>query len=138
VSVDLAVGAPYEGNGAVYVFRGSARGILPTYSQRIGARDFPGVTGELRAFGASLSPSAADLDNNGYADVVAGAFDSDAVVILRSRPVVQIRAEVHTEPLSVDPHDTSCVYDDTSNVCFQLQICFRFTAKPLDRSVTWL
>ena len=131
--VDLAVGAPYEGRGAVYIFRGSARGVLPTYSQRIFARDFPGVTG-LRAFGASLSASPADLDNNGYPDVVVGAFASDAVVILRARPVVKIEAQIHTEPFRVDPHQTTCVYDGTNNVCFQLQACFRFTAKPLDRS----
>jgi len=131
--VDLAVGAPYEGKGAVYIFRGSARGVLPAYSQRISARDFPGVTG-LRAFGASLSSSAADLDNNGYPDVVVGAFASDSVVILRSRPVVTIEVEVHTEPFRVDPRQTTCVYDDSTHVCFKLQICFRFTARPLDRS----
>jgi len=91
---DLAVGAPYEGRGAVYIFRGSARGILPTYSQRIIARGFPSVTGNMRAFGASLSASPADLDNNGYPDVVVGAFASNAVVILRARPVVKITAQV--------------------------------------------
>ena len=130
--VDLAVGAPYEGHGAVYIFRGSARGISPEYSQRIGAREFPGVSG-LRAFGASLSSSAADVDDNGYTDVLAGAFAGDAVVILRSRPVVDIVAEVHTEPFSVDPRHTACIYDGSSNVCFRLQVCFRFTAKPLDQ-----
>jgi len=116
----------------VYIFRGSARGILPAYSQRISAREFPGVSG-LRAFGASLSSSPADLDDNGYPDVVIGAFASDSVVILRSRPVVRIEADVHTEPFRVDPQLTTCIYDGTSNVCFRLQICFRFSAKPLDR-----
>ena len=132
VYLDLAVGAPYEDRGAVYIFRGSARGIFPAHSQRIGARDFPGVSG-LRAFGASLSASPADVDNNGYPDVVIGSFAGDAVVILRSRPVVDIKADIHTEPFRVDPHQTRCVYDGTINVCFRLQICFRFTAKPLDR-----
>lgn len=131
-AVDLAVGAPYEGHGAVYIFRGSARGIFPAYSQRIDAREFPGVTG-LRAFGASLSSSAADVDNNGYPDVMVGAFAGDAVVILRSRPVVKIIAEVHTEPYRVDPRQTTCVFDGSDNVCFRLQVCFRFTAKPLDQ-----
>ena len=130
--VDLAVGAPYEDKGAIYIFHGSARGILPAYSQRISAREFPGVTG-LRAFGASLSASPADVDDNGYPDVVIGAFASDSVVILRSRPVVRIEAEIHTAPFRVDPHLTSCAYDGTINVCFRLQICFRFTAKPLHR-----
>jgi len=130
--VDLAVGAPYEDRGVVYIFRGSARGIFPAHSQRISARDFPDVTG-LRAFGASLSASAADLDNNGYPDVVIGSFAGDAVVILRARPVVKIEADIHTEPFRVDPHLTRCAYDGTINACFRLQICFRFSAKPLDR-----
>jgi len=129
--VDLAVGAPYEGHGAVYIFHGSARGIVPTYSQRIGTRDFPSVTG-LRAFGASLSGSAADLDSNGYPDLVVGAYASDAVLILRARPVVKIEAEVHTEPFRVNPGQAICDFDETVNVCFQLQICFRFTAQPTD------
>lgn len=30
---DLAVGAPYEGNGAIYIYLGSKDGIVPTYSQ---------------------------------------------------------------------------------------------------------
>ena len=133
-TADLAVGAPYEGHGAVYIFRGSARGISAAYSQRIGARDFPGVSG-LRAFGASLSSVAADVDNNGYGDLVAGAFAGDAVVILRARPVVEIHADVHTQPYRVDPHQTTCVYDGSPNVCFRLQVCFRFTAKPIDQCV---
>jgi hypothetical protein len=31
--LDLAVGAPYEGNGAVYIFNGGKDGINPEYSQ---------------------------------------------------------------------------------------------------------
>jgi len=80
VCVDLAVGAPYEDKGVVYVFHGSARGVLPQYSQRISARELPGV---MRAgggaFGASLSPSPADLDDNGYPDLVIGQI---SVVVL--------------------------------------------------------
>ena len=30
---DVAIGAPFEDNGAVYVYHGSADGINPTYKQ---------------------------------------------------------------------------------------------------------
>jgi hypothetical protein len=30
---DIAVGAPYEGNGAVYIYLGSAQGLIPDPSQ---------------------------------------------------------------------------------------------------------
>ena len=133
VVADLIVGAPFEGSGAVYVFRGSPAGLHVEYSQRIAATDLSRRSVEpLTAFGYSLS-AGADVDDNGYPDVVIGAFASDSVVILRSRPVVRIEAEIHTAPFRVDPHLTSCAYDGTINVCFRLQICFRFTAKPLHR-----
>lgn len=44
----------------------------------------------LATFGFSLS-GGSDLDRNGYADLVVGAFGSDTVVILRSRPVVNVK-----------------------------------------------
>jgi hypothetical protein len=30
---DIAVGAPYEGNGAIYIYLGSAQGLIPEASQ---------------------------------------------------------------------------------------------------------
>jgi hypothetical protein len=30
---DIAVGAPYDGNGAVYIYLGSAQGLIPEPSQ---------------------------------------------------------------------------------------------------------
>ena len=50
--LDVAVGAPYEGNGVVYIFRGSRAGLIEEYSQRIEASVLD--TG-LRGFGHSLS-----------------------------------------------------------------------------------
>ena len=76
---DLIVGAPFEGQGCVYVFRGSARGLHVDYSQRIAAADLPltaslppGPPG-LSAFGYSLS-AGLDVDDNGYPDLAVGAF----------------------------------------------------------------
>lgn len=31
--LDFAVGAPYEGNGAVYIYHGSKDGVVKTYAQ---------------------------------------------------------------------------------------------------------
>ena len=65
ISTDLAVGAPYEagGSGAVYIYRGSATGLLTTASQKLVAKD---VSPNLKGFGISISRGT-DIDGNGYA-----------------------------------------------------------------------
>lgn len=73
IYLDVVIGAPYEeGNGAVYIYLGSSKGIRlhPTngYYQRIAASDFVGSFLNLRGFGISLA--AADFDNNGYPGIL--------------------------------------------------------------------
>lgn len=58
---DVVIGAPYEDKGAVYVYKGSARGLSSVYSQRIAAQAF----GALAGFGFSISRGL-DVDNNFY------------------------------------------------------------------------
>ena len=84
---DLVVGAPYEGRGAVYLYQGSAKGLRTKPSQVIHAQDVPGAP--LNTFGYSLS-GGLDMDLNNHSDVLVGAYQSDSVVILRARPVIDI------------------------------------------------
>ena len=127
---DLAVGAPYEGRGAVYIFRGSVRGLIADFSQRITASDL--TLPSLSAFGGAVV-GGADFDNNGYPDLVVGAYASASVVILRARPVVNIDAVLQAYPQMIDPKQTQCHLDNSTNICFQLNACFRFTAEPRDK-----
>lgn len=128
---DLIVGAPFEGSGAVYVFRGSPAGLHVEYCQRIAATDLS-ARQPLSAFGYSLS-AGADVDENGYPDVVVGAFQSDAVVVLRSRPVVNVMTTLRAYPKVIDPKVTQCRRDGLPYNCFKLQACLRFTVNPQDR-----
>jgi len=73
------------------------------------------------------------MDNNGYPDLAIGAFSSDKIVILRARPVVSIDAEIITTPSLVDPQQITCPEDGSANICFKLDICFRFSAEPRER-----
>jgi len=50
----LAVGAPYEKNGVVYIYLGSSSGIKREASQIIEAGDLPSPL-EIKTFGYSLS-----------------------------------------------------------------------------------
>ena len=133
VMSDLAVGAPFEGAGAVYIYYGSSNGLPPVHSQRIYARDLTSNFA-FSAFGASLA-GGADLDNNGYPDIIIGAYQSSAVAVLLSRPVVNIVASISATPRLIDMSTQTCSIDHSlsQNRCFQVNVCFRFTAKPLRR-----
>jgi FG-GAP repeat len=62
---DLAVAAPYEDNGVVYIFLGGSKGLSTTHSQRIVAPSSPGVSPNKMMFGIGLSRGV-DVDGNSY------------------------------------------------------------------------
>uniref|UniRef100_A0AAQ4REZ0 Integrin subunit alpha 4 n=1 Tax=Gasterosteus aculeatus aculeatus TaxID=481459 RepID=A0AAQ4REZ0_GASAC len=118
---DVAVGAPQEDDlkGAVYIFNGREEGISPTPSQRITGST---LGRNLRMFGQSLS-SGIDIDDNGYQDVAVGAFLSDSAVVLRTRPVIQVKASLIL-PEEIDQQVTLCQEHQTPTVCFNVTVCF--------------
>uniref|UniRef100_A0A3B5MPC8 Integrin, alpha 6a n=1 Tax=Xiphophorus couchianus TaxID=32473 RepID=A0A3B5MPC8_9TELE len=92
---DIAVGAPQddEGAGRVYIYHGSAQGIKTT----------PILSGKehsLRYFGYSLAGNM-DLDGNSYPDLAVGSL-SDAALIYRARPIVNIRKNITVSPEEID------------------------------------
>lgn len=123
---DVAVGAPHEDDlkGAVYIYNGRKEGISPTPSQRITGSTL-GRT--LRMFGQSLS-TGIDIDDNGYQDVAVGAFLSDSAVVLRARPVVQVKAFL-TLPEQIDQQVALCQEHRTPTVCFNVTVCFSVRSK---------
>nr|XP_022307086.1 integrin alpha-6-like isoform X2 [Crassostrea virginica] len=131
---DLAVGAPYDnfGHGAVYIFHGSADGIIPKYVQKITAAE---VDPTLKAFGYSLS-GGLDLDGNGYPDVTVGAYGSNKAIMLRTRPIVHLFPKVTFSPKKFNlSKAVGCPFDDPAfttkpRYCVELQICLKFNAKP--------
>ncbi|XP_061648068.1 integrin alpha-4 isoform X1 [Phyllopteryx taeniolatus] len=113
---EVAVGAPQEDDlkGAVYIYNGRKHGITQIPSQRMSGA----VLGrDLWMFGQSLS-SGVDVDDNGYQDVAVGAFLSDAAVVLRSRPVLQVAASL-TLPENIQQHAAS----------INVNVCFRVTSR---------
>ena len=130
---DLLVGAPYEGSGAVYLFRGSANGLLREYSQRIYADDLASAK-PLQTFGYSLS-GRIDADLNGYPDVAVGAFSGAKSLILRSRPVIQIDLTLQSTPSIIDGSVASCDKDNQPHACFELRVCIAYKAEPVEKQV---
>ncbi|XP_049862798.1 integrin alpha-PS1 isoform X1 [Schistocerca gregaria] len=122
---DIAVGAPYDGNGAVFVYLGSEKGIITEPAQVLRAESLPSNVLPMRTFGYSLS-GGLDLDQNGYPDLLIGAYEQDSIVLLRSRPIIDIVTTVEPERnlRSIDPNHLGCKrYPDANNTCFTFRTC---------------
>uniref|UniRef100_A0A8C5N2V5 Integrin alpha-9 n=1 Tax=Leptobrachium leishanense TaxID=445787 RepID=A0A8C5N2V5_9ANUR len=123
---EVAIGAPMEDDyaGAVYIYHGDANGIVPQYSMRLSGRSINPV---LRMFGQSIS-GGVDMDKNGYYDLTIGAFMSDSVVLLRTRPVITVDVSIRL-PASINITAPQC-HDGTQQVnCANITVCFRFRGK---------
>lgn len=160
-SKDFVVGAPFEQNplepsasGAIYIFRGKDQLSAIKLSQKIYASEIqipqgffspqPAIINGngngasprfLNGFGYSLS-GGLDLDASGYPDLAVGALKSNAVVLLRSLPVVYVDAFVGNEDnlLDIDQKRKECRQDDgTELVCFNFDLCFQLNEKKVNR-----
>ncbi|XP_028631041.1 integrin alpha-L isoform X3 [Grammomys surdaster] len=118
---DVAVGAPLEEQGAVYVFNGKPGGLSPQPSQRIqGTQVYPGI----RWFGRSIH-GVKDLGGDKLADVVVGA--EGRVIVLSSRPVVDVVTELSFSPEEIPVHEVECSYlaGQQQKAGVKLKACFQ-------------
>ncbi|NWH66380.1 ITA2B protein, partial [Geococcyx californianus] len=105
VSPDVAVGAPFGGDGGsgqVFIFRGQSEGLMPVPTQRLDS-PFAGPA----AFGFALR-GATDLDGNGYADLLVGAYGVAKVAVYQGQPVVVARTQLSV-PDRLNPNILACV-----------------------------
>ena len=131
---DLAVGAPYHGDGAVFLYQGGPDGLRTKPSQVILAEDIPGR--RLVTLGYSLS-GGLDMDLNNHTDLLVGAYQSDAIVILRARPVIDIVTWFGNKTVRINPSKLGCEADPTSQeVCFQVESCFQIRNFPVNIETT--
>uniref|UniRef100_A0A8C4UIB6 Integrin alpha-3 n=1 Tax=Falco tinnunculus TaxID=100819 RepID=A0A8C4UIB6_FALTI len=114
---DIAVGAPFEGHGKVYIYHSSAEGLLDKPRQVISGSDLD--PDHMWTFGYSLS-GGLDVDGNSYPDLLVGSL-AERIVLLRSRPVINILNKTFTvSPSKVDP--ARCTPDS----CITVTICFSY------------
>ncbi|KAL6464686.1 hypothetical protein MHYP_G00270030 [Metynnis hypsauchen] len=118
---DVAVGAPFDGDGKVFIFRGSATGIDTKPSQVL-----DGVNAGVKRFGYSIS-GGLDIDGNLYPDLAVGSL-SDQVVLYRSRPVVHVSRDISLKPQQIDLAQQNCKGRD--GVCVEIEACYTYTAHP--------
>ncbi|XP_061075326.1 integrin alpha-7 isoform X2 [Conger conger] len=118
---DLAVGAPFDGHGKVFIFHGSISGINTKPAQILDGESM-GMSG----FGYSIS-GGLDMDGNSYPDVAVGSLN-DQVALYRSRPVVKVMREVTIKPQLIDLEQPNC--RGLAGVCVDVKTCFSYSAVP--------
>lgn len=121
---DIAIGAPYDDKGVVFIYLGSKDGLTAKPSQIITASDLGNTPTPITTFGGSLS-GGIDLDSNSYPDLLIGAYESSAAIVLLARPITNIRTEVRSIELkNIDPAKQGCPSDPTTNLtCFSFKAC---------------
>ncbi|XP_030252972.1 integrin alpha-6-like [Sparus aurata] len=114
---DIAVGAPYDGSGRVYLYYGSSAGIHKKVAQVLS----PGSK-TVSLFGYSLSGNL-DVDDNQYPDLAVGSL-SDSVFVYRARPVVSVSSSLRVTPGVIDLTKEQC---HLRTCYFSVRACFTYT-----------
>lgn len=110
---ELAVGAPYEndGAGAVYIYQGCKEGLRDAPGQIIYGKTFGPL---VRSFGSSFTFG--DFDKNDFNDIVVGAPLSGIAVYLPARPVINVHVNRFSfNPVEVIFTDGKCSSDVTES-----------------------
>ncbi|XP_059968750.1 integrin alpha-7 isoform X1 [Mesoplodon densirostris] len=118
---DLAVGAPFDGDGKVFIYHGSSLGVVVKPSQVL-----EGEAVGIKSFGYSLS-GGLDVDGNRYPDLLVGSL-ADTAVLFRARPVLHVSHEVSILPRAIDLEQPNCA--SGHSVCMDLRVCFSYIASP--------
>ncbi|XP_076967072.1 integrin alpha-7 isoform X2 [Tamandua tetradactyla] len=118
---DIAVGAPFDGEGKVFIYHGSSLGVVLKPSQVL-----EGEAVGIRSFGYSLS-GGLDVDENLYPDLLVGSL-VDTAVLFRARPVLHVSQELFIAPRTIDLEQPNCA--DGHSVCVDLKVCFSYIAVP--------
>ncbi|KAH8348432.1 hypothetical protein KR084_007421, partial [Drosophila pseudotakahashii] len=114
---DVAVGAPFAGNGSVLIYLGSEHGLQDPPSQRLDAPLHSPSHYGAHMFGHGLSRGS-DIDSNGFNDFVIGAPNAEVSYLYKAYPVVKVIAKIKSEYREIKPNReklniTACYRLDT-------------------------
>uniref|UniRef100_A0A669E8Z6 Integrin subunit alpha 5 n=1 Tax=Oreochromis niloticus TaxID=8128 RepID=A0A669E8Z6_ORENI len=106
---DMAIGCPYGGDdqqGSVFIYNGHVGGLKDTPTQTLSGQwafsSFPA------SFGFTVRGNK-DLDQNGYPDLIVGAFGVDKAVLYRARPIVNASASLTVQPTMFNQEEKHCM-----------------------------
>ncbi|XP_069607515.1 integrin alpha-IIb [Ranitomeya imitator] len=132
---DVAVGSPFggkSGGGCVYIYKGERSGLSTQPSQIL---ENPLSTPSK--FGFTLR-GGKDIDDNGYPDLIVGAFGADTVYVYRAQPVVTLHASVTFSPDTLNPGVKPCMLGSRTVSCFEVMICVQTSGKSLPKTINLL
>ncbi|CAO1393776.1 unnamed protein product [Diamesa hyperborea] len=128
---DIAISAPFERNGVVYIYLGSHLGLSSKPSQILQAP----TSDALTMFGHAISRGV-DIDNNNYNDIAIGAPNSNTVYIYKSYPVVKMAITLSSLTLQLLTKDTEFTIEVCANysspgpINNEIDIKFNINAEP--------
>ncbi|KAH8299896.1 hypothetical protein KR044_007351 [Drosophila immigrans] len=99
---DIAVGAPFAGNGSVFIYLGGQQGLRDLHSQRLDSPQTSESKYGSHMFGHGLSRGS-DIDANGFNDFAIGAPNAEALFLYRAYPVVKLQANVRSQNREIKP-----------------------------------
>uniref|UniRef100_A0AAX7TK45 Integrin alpha-2 domain-containing protein n=1 Tax=Astatotilapia calliptera TaxID=8154 RepID=A0AAX7TK45_ASTCA len=118
---DVAIGCPYGGDdqqGSVFIYNGHVGGLKDTPTQMLSGQwafsSFPA------SFGFTVRGNR-DLDQNGYPDLIVGAFGVDKAVLYRARPIVNASASLTVQPTMFNQEEKHCMLT-TGNKSFVAEV----------------
>ncbi|ESO99806.1 hypothetical protein LOTGIDRAFT_238706 [Lottia gigantea] len=119
---DIAVGAPNEDDdrGVVYIYHGGNGGINKDFTQRITAQT---IRDDLRGFGSHISRPM-DVNDDSYPDLSVGSVYSGNVVVLKTRPIVDIRVSLEFEEERINLIPRNCPSVTGIESCIRFKVCF--------------
>ncbi|KAH8346896.1 hypothetical protein KR059_001980, partial [Drosophila kikkawai] len=142
---DVAVGAPFAGNGSVFIYLGSEHGLRDVPSQQLDSpAQHPSKYG-AHMFGHGLSRGS-DIDGNGFSDLAVGAPNAEAVFLYRTYPVVKLYGTIRSKERQIRPQQktlniTACYRLSTSAKKWEAQeqdLAIRIVADPHLKRITFV
>ncbi|KAJ7999621.1 hypothetical protein DPEC_G00196300 [Dallia pectoralis] len=139
---DIAIGCPFGGDdqqGLVFIYNGHVSGIRDTPTQTLAGQWAVGAF--PASFGFALRGNT-DVDQNGYPDLLIGAFGVDNAVLYRARPIVNASASLTVHPTMINPEEKNCLVSNgnvtVSVSCVNLSFCLSANGKHLPADLGFL
>lgn len=115
---DIAVSAPFENDGVVYIFLGGPNGLSKKPSQVLKAPKVDIHKYGTAMFGHGISRGV-DIDNNGHNDIAIGAPNSEIVYVYKSYPVIKVISSISSTKNELTMEDNG----------FQINVCLYYESR---------